>query len=332
MPSSDDKMFRLVVPRGVERLDRWLANELPISRSQLARLIKQGKVSVDGEPVYRGRRVLAGAVVEVELPSPPPTQLVAEDIPIDVLFEDDHLIVVNKRAGMVVHPSRGHDRGTLVNALLHRLGPAGQRPGEPGRPGVVHRLDKGTSGVLVVAKTQQALTHLAQQFAEHTSEREYLALVWGRPKQDAGTIDAPVGRHPKDRLRNAVVDGGRRAVTHWSVVGQGTYGIAGNAKGGVVSLLRCRLETGRTHQIRVHLNHLGFPVLGDPLYGLRRRVKRLPAALLPVLGELDHQLLHARMLGFAHPKQERRLKYEAPVPDDYRVVLQTLGIAYSQTG
>lgn len=311
------------------RLDAVLARALPLSRSRLQALIREGEVQVDGVEVRRVREtVRPGMVVVVHEPPPPPSELVAQDLAVPLLHVDDELVVVDKPAELVVHPSKGHAEGTLVNALLHLISEArlqeGQHPTPPARPGIVHRLDRGTSGVMVAARTPAALQALAAQFAARTVHRRYAALVWGRPAARTGTVDAPLGRHPKDRLRIAVRPEGRRAVTHYEVLDEARYGIAGDARGGAISLVACRLETGRTHQIRVHMHHIGLPLVGDPLYGRRRPV---PGRLRELLGPVDHQLLHAGALGFDHPRDGSRRHFETPPPPDFAGVLRGLGLA-----
>jgi 23S rRNA pseudouridine1911/1915/1917 synthase len=228
---------------------------------------------------------------------------------------------------MVVHPAKGHRDGTLVNGLLHLIQSArheaGPYPTPPSRPGIVHRLDRGTSGILVVARTPAALTHLAAQFADHSVERAYAALVWGETPGPSGTVDAALARHPTDRIRFAVKEEGKRAVTHWRRIAEARYGTAGNPRGGVLSLVRCVLETGRTHQIRVHMHSLGLPLVGDPLYGRRRPI---PGPLREILGTVQRQLLHAGCLGFEHPVTGERIRFRrAPAPD-FRAVLEGLDL------
>jgi len=309
------------------RLDSVLAAQLPLSRSRLKALILDGQVQVDGVVVASPRHKLRGGeVIEVVEPAPPPSDLVAQDLQVPLLHMDDQVVVVDKPADMVVHPARGHADGTLVNALLHLISEArrvdGPYPTPPARPGIVHRLDRGTSGVLVVARTPAALTHLAAQFAAHTVDRAYAALVWGAPRSSRGTVDAPLARHPKDRLRFSVQPEGKRAVTHWTRLAEARYGIPGDPKGGVVTLVRCVLETGRTHQIRVHMHHLGLPLVGDPLYGRR---KPIPGPLRSALEGVNRQLLHAGRLGFEHP-DGTRLAFTRPPPDDFAGVLRALDI------
>jgi len=226
---------------------------------------------------------------------------------------------VNKPAGMVVHPAPGHASGTLVNALLPDL--PDEAEDDP-RPGIVHRLDRGTSGVLVVARTPDAHAALAAQFAAHSTERRYLALVWGTTRDLSGTIDAPLGRHPSDRKRFAVRPGGRRAITHWWRLAEVRLPEHRDG-GGVLSLIQCRLDTGRTHQVRVHLEHLGLSLLGDPTYGRKRAA---PPALAEALATLDHPLLHAWVLAFTHPATGARMHFQTPPPPDFQAFLDTLSI------
>jgi len=243
--------------------------------------------------------------VEVELPELRPSILEAQDLGLDLLYEDEHLVVLNKRAGMVVHPSKGHPDGTVVNGLLYAIEGLSGIGGEQ-RPGIVHRLDKGTSGVMVAAKSDLAHQHLKDQFAEHSVERRYRVLVLGGPDLDAGRIENELGRGTRDRFRyTGVAEGrGRRAVTHWRVLRRFER----------VSELECRLQTGRTHQVRVHLSESGWPILGDPLYRDRQNPPPWIAALLT---DVDHQLLHAAVLGFEHPVTGEGLRFEAEPPLDY---------------
>ena len=324
-----DTVHAVDAPPGKARLDVVLAALLPLSRSRLKALVEDGRVTVDGQVVRRPRHKLRGseALVVVE-PPPPPSELVAQDLGVPLLHCDDQLVVVNKPAQMVVHPARGHADGTLVNGLLHLIAEArrleGPHPTPEGRPGIVHRLDRGTSGVLVVARTPGALTHLAAQFAAHSVERAYVALVWGQTPGPSGTVSARLARHPKDRLRFAVCGArdGKHAVTHWRRICEARYATKGEPHGGVLSLVECRLETGRTHQIRVHMHHLGLPLVGDPLYGRRRP---LPASLATQLGGLSRQMLHAGLLGFDHPAGGRPV-FAAPPPADFQAVLDSLGL------
>lgn len=295
------------------RLDVVLAALFPEhSRSRVGALIKEGAARVDGRVVTRpSHKVLVGTPVSLEVPEPRPVGVVAQDLPIRIVHQDADVAVIDKQPGLVVHPGAGHPDGTLVNALLHHIDDLSGIGGEL-RPGIVHRLDKGTSGLLVVAKNDVAHRHLAAQFADHSAGREYLALCVGHPRDDHGTITSTLARHPKDRVRFASVRDaardGRHAVTHWSI----------EARFGTVVLVRCRLETGRTHQIRVHLSENGMPLLGDPLYGKAR-----PPASIRALVQPDRPLLHATVLHFEHPVGTP-LRFEAPLPPDFAAVLERL--------
>jgi len=295
-----------------ERLDQFLARQdLPLSRSQLKRRIDEGEVAVNGDPAKPGRKLRAGDQVIFVPPPPAPTRLLSEDLPIVVLHEDRHLIAVDKPAGLVVHPAAGHASGTLVNALLHHCRDLAGIGGEL-RPGIVHRLDKDTSGVLVAAKDDATHAALAALFKKKDLERVYLAIVAPPPAAPAGTIRTLYGRHPVDRKRfTAKVKQGKRAVTHWRVV---------ERFGDRAALVECRLETGRTHQIRVHLAEHGSPVLGDPVYGRRPRDEAL-AALAKRVGR---QLLHAAVLAFRHPITGEALRLETPMPADMRRAVEEL--------
>jgi 23S rRNA pseudouridine1911/1915/1917 synthase len=308
-----------------QRLDQWLAAQLgpDMSRSRVQMLIRQGAVTIDGKAVTETkRRMTAGESVAVAMPAPQPAEPGGEDIALDVLYEDDEVIVINKPAGLVVHPGAGNWTGTLVNALIHHCGESLSGIGGVRRPGIVHRLDKETSGVMVVAKTDRAHKALSEAFADHGRsgdlERAYLALVWGIPQRPTGTVDAPLGR-AADRVRRAVVplgrDDARHAVTHFSV--QERFG-AGQQEFATASLLECRLETGRTHQIRVHMAHIGHPVIGDPDYGqaFRTKANRLPEPLKAKVNAFSRQALHAWLLAFRHPATHLLLRFEAPLPRD----------------
>ncbi|HSM41050.1 MAG TPA: RluA family pseudouridine synthase [Afifellaceae bacterium] len=311
-----------------QRLDAFLAGRDPqLSRTRFKALIKSGQVSVGGrtldEPNYRvnaGDEVLV-AIPELEDATPKP-----EAIPLDIVFEDEHLIVIDKPAGMVVHPAAGNWTGTLVNALLHHCGASLSGIGGVRRPGIVHRLDKETSGLIVVAKTDAAHKGLAEQFADHSIkgplERAYLALVWGVPSPAAGRIETFLDRDPKNRQRQAVVkSGGRRAVTH--------YATEERLAGDIASLERCRLETGRTHQIRVHLAHVGHPLVGDLVYGagFLTKAELLPPPLASRVRKFRRQALHAAVLGFRHPVSGDKMTFESELPaemaalvDDFRTI------------
>jgi 23S rRNA pseudouridine1911/1915/1917 synthase len=300
----------------------------PFSRTRLQALIEAGEARVDGAAVVdSGLRLRAGQSVTLRVPPPEAAEPQAESLPLDVLFEDAHLIVINKPAGLVVHPSAGHESGTLVNALIAYCGESLSGIGGVRRPGIVHRLDKDTSGVMTVAKTDAAHQGLAALFADHGRtlglEREYVALVWGAPDRASGIVDAPIGRHPHLRDRQAVArSGGREAVTHWRR--ERVFTDASGAP--LAAFLRCRLETGRTHQIRVHLASLAHPVMGDPLYGagFKTRASRLSVGANEALGALGRQALHAEMLAFPHPITGEDLAFRAAPPPDMARLIDAL--------
>lgn len=315
------------------RLDQWLAGLLApeFSRSRVQQLIRDGHVAVAGKAVDEPKKKLAGGeTVTVELPEPEPPEPEGEAIPLDILHEDDALIVIAKPAGLVVHPGAGNWTGTLVNALIHHCGDSLSGIGGVKRPGIVHRLDKETSGVMVVAKTDAAHRALSEAFADHGAsgglERAYVALVWGAPSRMTGTIDAALGR-AADRVRRAVVPktraDARHAVTHYKVLERFGDDGGGNA---IASLVECRLETGRTHQIRVHMTHIGHPVIGDPDYGqaFRTKANRLPEPLKGMVRAFPRQALHARLLGFDHPASGEHMLFEAEMPADMAALVQAL--------
>ena len=287
------------------RLDAFLAARLPeLSRSRAASLVQEGRVTVNGRPAPKSCRLSGGETLSVDLPEQPAdTALTAQDIPLDVVYEDGDVIVVNKPAGLVVHPAPGHPDGTLVNALLHHCGDSLSGIGGEKRPGIVHRIDRDTSGLIIAAKNDAAHAFLSAQLSDHTLARTYECLVTGSLKQDSGTVNAPIGRHPADRKKMAVVAGGRPAVTHWEVV----------ARYPGVTHLRCRLETGRTHQIRVHMAHIGHPILGDTVYGAKK----------PVPG-LTGQCLHATGLRFLHPRTHETVELTCPLPEEFTRMLAKL--------
>lgn len=295
----------LVVPDGApaERLDRWLAaSGVGPSRAFVQKLIDAGHVLVDGRVAPASHKVRPGQKVLVAIPPPEPTATLPEAIPLDVLYEDDDVIVINKPQGMVVHPAAGNRAGTLVNALLAHCRGLSAIGGKE-RPGIVHRLDKDTSGVLVVAKNDDAHVSLQKQIQAREARREYLAIVHGRVREERGRINAPIGRHPVDRKRMAVIAGGRPAVTDYEVLER----FPG------YTLVQAILQTGRTHQIRVHMAHLGHPVVGDPVYGARRSPWNLKG-----------QCLHAQRLAFRHPRTGAWMSFTAPLPPDMEKVLADL--------
>ena len=311
-----------------ERLDRVLAARIPaLSRTRLKALILAGEVAVDGRTIRDpGQRVNRGDTVTVALPAPEPAGPAGENIPLTVVYEDDELIVIDKPKGLVVHPAAGHWTGTLVNALISHCGASLSGIGGVKRPGIVHRLDKDTTGLMVVAKTDRAHQGLAEQFADHGRlgplQRGYLALVWGAPDRPKGTVDAPLDRHPRARDKRAVRADGRPAVTHWQVLER----YPGRDGKPVASLLACRLDTGRTHQIRVHLAHIGHPLLGDATYGtgFKTKASRLGPPAQEALAALGRQALHAYLLGFKHPTTGETLLFRAEMPNDLALLRQEL--------
>ncbi len=308
-----------------QRLDRVLTARIPaLSRSRLKALILDGQVTIRGVIAARTIRdpaihVKSGDTVTVTLPAPEQPKPAGEPIPLDVVYEDKALIVIDKPKGLVVHPAAGHAKGTLVNALIAHCGDSLSGIGGVRRPGIVHRLDKDTTGLMVVAKTDAAHRALSTQFAnkgESGIERGYLAIVWGAPSRAKGTIDAPLDRHPQARDKRAVRKGGRPAVTHWKVLERFT----GSDGKPIASLLACTLETGRTHQIRVHLAHIGHPILGDASYGagFRTKASRLSPAARAALEGLGRQALHAYLLAIEHPQTGKSLRFQSELPGDLR--------------
>ncbi len=317
------------------RLDRFLSEQIEtLSRSRAKTLVKEGAVSVDGAVLDDPRAgVKPGITYALTMPAPVAAVPEPEDVPLDILFEDEHLILVNKPAGMAVHPAPGSWTGTLVNALLHHC--AGNLPGIGGveRPGIVHRIDKNTTGVLVVAKTEPAHKGLSALFATHDIDRTYLALTRGAPRPLAGTVDAPIARSRHDRKKMAVVDeteerDGRRAVTHYKVLA--SYGQLSKVEmRPAAALIECRLETGRTHQIRVHMAHIGTSLIGDPVYSNHRGIKAFgsgPAfdTATQIARTLTRQALHAASLGFIHPVTGERVFAETPLPEDMAGIVSAL--------
>jgi 23S rRNA pseudouridine1911/1915/1917 synthase len=304
-----------------DRLDRVLANRVPdLSRSRIKTLVLAGQVTVGGQAVRDpGHRLQVGSEISIVVPPPEPAAPEPEAIPLNIVFEDDAIIVIGKPAGLVVHPGAGNWTGTLVNALVAHCGESLSGIGGVRRPGIVHRLDKDTSGLLVVAKTDRAHRKLTAQFADHGRtgplERGYLAFVWGAPPRPKGTIDRPIDRHPRARDKMAVREGGREAITHWEI--QERYADAASQPV-VASLLECRLETGRTHQIRVHLASIGHPLLGDSVYGagFKTKASRLSRPAQGALASLDRQALHAHILTIAHPVTGEIMHFRAELPAD----------------
>ncbi len=304
-----------------ERLDKVIVAELGgatgCSRSQAARWIEEGRVRVSGQIADKpALRVESGSLVEVAIPEERPTTLIPLEMPLDVLFEDSHLLVVNKPFGLSMHPGAGNSSQTLANAVVAHVGKKQAGVGSPDRPGIVHRLDKDTTGVVVIAKTTPVLAALSRQFAERSIDRRYAALVFTTPRakravqaHDQGEVVAAIGRHPTDRKRMAVTEGGRHAVTRWTAVERFPYG----------TLVECSLETGRTHQIRVHMAHIGSPVVGDRTYG---DFSGLPVRLQQAASAFGRQALHAATLAFTHPVSGERLSFRAALPHDFARLLE----------
>ncbi|MCA1991322.1 MAG: RluA family pseudouridine synthase [Coleofasciculus sp. S288] len=300
--------INLQVEEKGERIDRYLSQHLPnLSRSRIQQLIEQGNVQVNGNVcTSKKATVQMGDRISLTIPDAQPLDLQPEEIPLEILYEDDHLIIINKSAGLVVHPAAGHESGTLVNALLaHCSNLAGI--GGVQRPGIVHRLDKDTTGAIAIAKTDQAHQHLQAQLKAKTARRQYLGVVYGSPSADSGTIDQPIGRHPVDRKKMAIVPvekGGRPAVTHWQV----------KERLGNYTLIHFQLETGRTHQIRVHSAYMGHPIVGDPVYSSGRSVGV----------NLQGQALHAWKLSLQHPLSGEWIQVTAPLPKTFTTLLDVL--------
>lgn len=319
--ATDTHTLDLTVPDGetTTRVDRVLARGAEgLSRSRIKALVEAGHLAVDGRTVTDpAHRVKAGTALRLDVPPAAPARPEGQAIPLDVVHEDAHLIVVAKPAGMVVHPAPGARDGTLVNALIAHCGGELTGIGGEQRPGIVHRLDKDTSGLMVAAKTAAAHTGLVEQFAARSIERSYTAVVWGAPEPGEGSCTGAIGRHPVERKRMAVRDrGGRPAVTDYRV-----ERVLGARTAAVVE---CRLRTGRTHQIRVHLAHAGHPLVGDPTYGRRRVPNGLPDAARHVVAAFERQALHAATLGFTHPATGERLRFTRPIPQDMQRVIDAL--------
>lgn len=301
-----DTIFNLTAETSGVRLDSLIAEALPdISRSAAQKLIENGLVTLNGKAVKKNHKTSAGETFEITLPEPEITDVIPQNIPLDVVFEDKDVIVINKPRGMVVHPAPGHPDGTLVNALLYHCGDSLSGIGGMIRPGIVHRIDMDTSGLLIVAKNDSAHTHLSAQLSDRSLSRVYEAVVYGRIKEDSGTISAPIGRHPTDRKRMAVTDkNSRSAVTHFEVI----------ARYNGFTHVRCILETGRTHQIRVHMAHIGHPLLGDLVYGKKKPDKGISG-----------QCLHAKKLKFIHPSTNEQMSFDTELPEYFSEVLKKLG-------
>lgn len=302
------------------RLDIALTQQESVpSRSFAQKMIKDGSVMLNGtfEGVTAKVSLKPGDTFSFKVEVEEVGDIVPVEYNLDIVFEDEYLLVINKPKGMVVHPAPGHLQDTMVNYLMYYTQLSDINSG---RPGIVHRIDKDTSGLLVVAKDNKTHEHLAQQFFHHTNLREYVAIVWGIPESICGVVDQPLGRHPVDRKKRAVREDGKKAVTHWKTLGAYKY----------LSLVKCRLETGRTHQIRVHLASVGHPILGDSVYGkFRNFIKNYPAHVKNALKSYEGQALHARKLGFKHPKTEEWMEFSAPLPEEMEKVLEILKMEYN---
>ena len=300
------EQLTLIVPPDCagKRVDAYLAAAVEdLTRSAAQRLLEEGRVQSGGKPLAKNRKLSGGETLSVVLPEPEPVDVRPQNIPLDVVYEDGDVIVVNKPKGLVVHPAPGHPDGTLVNALLYHCGDSLSGIGGVLRPGIVHRIDRDTSGLIIAAKNDFAHQRLAAQLQDHTLARTYECIVVGTLREETGTVDAPIGRHPTDRKRMAVVPGGRGAITHWEVI----------ARYPGFTHVRCRLETGRTHQIRVHMAHLGHPILGDTVYGSKK----------PAPG-LTGQCLHAVGLRFIHPRTGEPVALTCPLPEEFTAQLRRL--------
>jgi 23S rRNA pseudouridine1911/1915/1917 synthase len=319
-----EEIRRLTFNRGrpPERLDRFLVEGCPdLTRSQLKRLIDEGRVLIGEDPAKAGSRLRGGETITLSIPPVAPADALPEEIPLSVLYEDPHLIVIDKPAGLVVHPAPGHQGGTLVNALLHHCPDLAGVGGEL-RPGIVHRLDKDTSGVMVATKNDMSHNHLAQQFKQHSINRRYVALVHGTTAKDKGSVESSIGRHPVHRKKmSGTSRAGRRAVTHWRVLKR--------YDADRLTLVELTLETGRTHQIRVHFSEMNHPVAGDPVYGSQGLLKGMADPVLRgKLQQMKRQALHARLLGFIHPVSGEYMEFESPLPADLRDIVDYLEKKY----
>ncbi|MBQ0139791.1 MAG: RluA family pseudouridine synthase [Kurthia sp.] len=301
--------FKITAEQKGQRIDKLLgALQEDWSRNQIQIFIDGGHLLVNDEKVKRTYKLKENDVITVTPPEPEPLELLAEDLNLEIVYEDEDVLVVNKPKGMVVHPAPGHTTGTLVNGLMHQVRDLSGINGVM-RPGIVHRIDKDTSGLLMVAKNDLAHESLVQQLVDKTVTRRYTALVHGHIPHDKGTIDAPIGRDKKDRQKMGIVDGGKHAVTHFQVMGR--FGID-------YTLVQCRLETGRTHQIRVHMNYINYPLVGDPKYGPKKTM------------DIGGQALHAGVLGFIHPRTKEYLEFQAPLPAEFEALLAELSANYEK--
>jgi len=316
-----------------QRLDKFLVNRRPeLSRSRVQALIEEGAVTIGGKPVTdTNSKVKSGQTFKLVIPEPKESRIEAQDIDLDVVHEDKQMLVINKPAGLTVHPAPGHPDMTLVNALLAHCGKSLSGIGGVARPGIVHRIDKDTSGLMVVAKNDIAHLNLSAQLSDHSLQRTYYALIWGAPKVASGTITGNIGRSMANRQKMAIVKkGGRSAVTHYKVLKTFSCGL----KSPLVSLIECKLETGRTHQIRVHFTHIGHPLVGDPVYGQSTssrltggNLKSLPEKTRKALLAFNRQALHAKEIGFVHPTTGKKMHFTSELPADMKALIKALGAA-----
>lgn len=335
--SEEDELYehhRIIVDKGqtLMRIDRFLMDRLPnASRTKIQTAIDADSVKVNDRPTKASYKIKPSDSITISLPHPPrDTDIIPQNIPLNIVYEDDELLVLNKPAGMVVHPAHGNWDGTLVNALVYHFQQLPTTRNGEARPGLVHRIDKDTSGLMVIAKTEYAMTHLARQFFDHTIERTYYALVWGVPSPASGTITGYIGRSVRDRKVQTIYDDetkGKWAVTHFKTLETLHY----------VSLVQCNLETGRTHQIRAHMKHIGHPLFNDAMYGGDRILRGTPNGTYKAFVEnafalLPRQALHAKSLGFVHPKTREWLQFDSPLPDDLQAVLEKWQKRYSADG
>lgn len=314
--NTDLYCYTVSLEQAKQRVDTLLGSYPELnSRSMAQRLLKEGLATVNGQMVSRSYKVQTGDQVQFHLLPPEPSDVHPEPGALEILFEDESLIVINKPADLVVHPSPGHATGTLVNFLLHHCQDLSGIGGVL-RPGIVHRIDKDTSGILVIAKSDDAHIGLSQQFHEHSIHRQYKTLVWGNPPNNKGTISAPIGRHPHHRKKMAIVASGKPATTYWKMVTRFRH----------FSLVDCQLETGRTHQIRVHMASQGMPIFGDPVYGTIRlnRIRSPHPTLWATLSQFSRQALHAQELGFIHPTTQKFMEFSIPIPNDFQNLLDVL--------
>ncbi len=335
MPADDVRTIDAPPEAAGERVDSFLAKAWPdLSRARIQGLIGQSRLSLDGAAVKNAKDKVRAGTYALTLPPPAPARPQAEDLPLDIVFEDEHLLVINKASGMAMHPAPGAMTSTLVNAVLHHAGKSLSGVGGVARPGIVHRIDKDTTGLVVVAKSDAAHAGLAKQFEKHTIERVYLCVTRGAPRERSGIVDERLVRSGADRRKMTIVrdkdsEAGKHAITHYWVIESFGQAEGESAGRGAAAFVECRLETGRTHQIRAHLAHIGAPLIGDPMYGKFRGLKIAGGgeaidAAKDAARDFPRQALHAAVLGFVHPITKQELRFEAPLPDDMEALLAVL--------